>query len=177
MEEIWKDIAGYEGIYQVSNLGEVKSLSRTICSSRGSRIVKEKILKPGVDKDGYLFIRLCNNKNHKYFKVHFLVLNSFFVEKNESYNQIDHINNIKNDNRLVNLRWVTSSENCTLRNLKNNISKKYIGTSYHYPTKKWSARRTHNGNRIYLGLFNTQQEAFERVIKYDLENQIINRFI
>jgi hypothetical protein len=98
--EIWKDIIGYEGLYQVSNLGRIKSFHNG-----------EKILKCKTDKDGYLEVTLCANGNHKYMRVHRVVLNAFNPLTNENEFQVNHKNGVKNDNRIENLEWVTYSEN------------------------------------------------------------------
>jgi hypothetical protein len=98
MEEIWKDIPGFLD-YQVSNLGRVKSFKSK----------KEKILRPFYTNEGYLQVGLiqCGRKNLKY--VHRLVLWAF--EGHPKGRQCDHINRVRDDNRLDNLRWVTRKQN------------------------------------------------------------------
>ena len=78
-KEKWRDIAGYEGLYQVSNLGRVKSLERIVTRKNGRKIsVKERILKPATRPDGYLQVVLCDNSDKKKaFKVHRLVCEAF----------------------------------------------------------------------------------------------------
>lgn len=104
MNEIWKDITGYEGKYQVSNLGNVKSLNY-----RGNG--KERILKPRpVSSTGYLAVTLSNSDTQKTLKVHRLVAQAF-IENPNNKPCVDHINTNKTDNRADNLRWVTRKEN------------------------------------------------------------------
>lgn len=112
MEEVWKDIKGYEGWYQVSNLGQVKRLKKVHFNHGKENIVeREHILTPTTDKNGYLVVILSNKgENRKHVKVHRLVAEAF-IENTENKPQVDHINRIRNDNRVENLRWVTNSEN------------------------------------------------------------------
>ena len=102
-KEIWRDIEGYEGLYQVSDQGRVKSLER-----KGRR--KERVLKPGLDKDGYLFVNLWAGGKQKNHKVHRLVCQAFH-ENPGNKPQVNHINEIKTDNRASNLEWCTYAEN------------------------------------------------------------------
>jgi sulfate adenylyltransferase subunit 1 (EFTu-like GTPase family) len=111
MEEIWKDVLGYEGFYQVSNLGNVKSCERIVKHFRGgNRILKEKLKSLTKDKDGYLRVCLCKYGKEKLISVHRLVCMSF-IENPENKNQVNHINGIKYDNKINNLEWSTSHEN------------------------------------------------------------------
>jgi hypothetical protein len=111
MQEIWKDIIGYEGLYQVSNFGRVKSCDKYVKHPKGGqKVLKEKIRTLACDKDGYCVVDLYKNGVGKMHKVHRLVANSF-IENNENKPQVNHINGIKKDNYLINLEWTTSSEN------------------------------------------------------------------
>jgi len=102
MEE-WRDIKGYEGLYQISNMGRVKTLAND--KSR-----KEKIRKLRKDKDGYLQLNFTQNKVKKTPKVHRLVAEAF-IPNPDNLSEVDHINRIKTDNRAVNLRWCTHQQN------------------------------------------------------------------
>ena len=92
--EVWKDIDEYEGLYQVSNLGRVKSIGYK----------KERILKPGRDKDGYLFVSLCKNHKIKYCRIHRLVALTFIPNPN-NLPEVNHKDEDKTNNRVKNLEW------------------------------------------------------------------------
>ena len=105
MEE-WKAIKGYEGLYEVSNLGRVKSISYTNQYGTFDRVV---ILK-GWICEGYPCVQLTKNNEKKTFKIHRLVAETFISNPN-NLPEVDHINTIRDDNRVENLRWVTPKEN------------------------------------------------------------------
>ena len=96
--EVWKDIKGYEGLYQVSNLGRIKSIRRNI------------IMKVRKDKYGYYQLGLTKNKEQKTFKAHRLVAETFIPNHN-NLPEINHKDEDKTNNRVENLEWCTSQEN------------------------------------------------------------------
>ena len=105
--EVWKDITGYEGLYQVSSLGRVKSLERFKLDGRRCA---ERIMKPSADLGGYLSCELCNDGRGKRFLIHRLVAEAF-LQNPDNKREVNHINGIKSDNSIENLEWSTSSEN------------------------------------------------------------------
>lgn len=111
--EIFKDIPEYEKVYQVSNLGNVKSLTRP-----GA---KEKLLKGEIDQYGYIRISLTKNGKTKKYKVHRLVMMTFNNTTDSSL-QINHIDGNKKNNKLENLEWCTASYN-TRHSYINNLNK------------------------------------------------------
>lgn len=148
MQEIWKDIKGYEGLYQVSNLGRIKSLPRDTNNQYKNGL----IMKP-YNCLGYLKIQLRKNGNYKWFCVHRLVAMAFLKNYNSKL-QVNHKNGNKDDNNLENLEMVTASENQlhsyrVLKNIpsmKNRFGNKHVAAKAIYQfdknnifIKKWSS--------------------------------------
>ena len=108
--EVWKDVVGYEGLYQVSNIGNVRSLDKYVLN-RGKYpvLLKGRIMKPS-SSSGYWMLVLYKNGKGKNLKIHRLMAKSFLPNK-ENKECINHKNGIKTDNNLENLEWCTISEN------------------------------------------------------------------
>ena len=110
MIEIWKDISGYEGLYQVSNLGRVKSLEKWVQNHGKLQHHPEKIKKLCIKPNGYLTLQLYKDNKPKNCHVHRLVAEAFLPNP-DNKSTVNHINGDKQDNRAANLEWSTYTEN------------------------------------------------------------------
>lgn len=161
---LWRPVVGFEGYYEVSNSGEIMSLERTIIVSGHSRRLKEKVLKPKINNDGYVHVQLSKNSLYSTFTVHRLVAEAF-LEMPDDKNFVNHINGNKLDNNVDNLEWVTRSENmrhavrlglCSKRNRRIRVLDKCTGAKYDsikeaattYNIKYHTLRKYLNGKRI-----------------------------
>lgn len=158
MEEIWKDIPDYEGLYQVSNLGKVKSLKRKVTRNDGVvQLIREKILKKTLSKDGYYVQSLSLNGEHIKYKIHQLVAMAFLNHKPNGFKLVvDHIDNDKLNNRVDNLQIITNRENI-IKSKKNKTG--FTGISYRKDVNKYQAKIRLKNKRLYLGYFETAEEA------------------
>jgi len=157
--EVWKDIPEYEGLYQVSNLGRVKSLPKEWIAGKGVVLKhKGKILKSRTNSSGYMLVNLWINGNIKTYQIHQLVAMAFLNHKpNGNELVIDHINDNKLDNRVENLQIVTNRFNCFKTQGK--YSSKYKGVYWNKQRNKWQSYISINGKLKHLGLFKCELEA------------------
>lgn len=137
--EIWKDVAGYEGVYQVSNFGNVKSLDKVIFNKGSKKYnnIKGKILSQNkTNGNGYKIVSLNHNGNSKNHYIHRLVLTSF-VENTNNYNYINHKDENKSNNHVSNLEWCTckynnnygtSRERIRLKLINNKLTSKKVSS-------------------------------------------------
>lgn len=144
--EIWKDYKDYEGLYQASNLGRMRSLDRWVKSKSGSvRFYKGRILKPYTDKDGYLLVGLWKNNKHKTYKVHRLVAETFLPNP-DNLPQVNHKDENPLNNNVNNLEWCNSKYNCNFGTRIERISKRRSKTVLQYDLegnfiKEWQSTR------------------------------------
>lgn len=145
MEE-WKRIDGFHGYYEVSDLGRVRS---------NNRLSKNRILRQKLAKNGYCQVGLQDGSKITWRLVSRLVYQTF---KGKTDLQIDHINEIKTDNRLVNLQALSQTDN-NIKGKRHNKTSKYPGV-YLYQGKKWKAQVGRNGKKISLGYFDKEEDAY-----------------
>lgn len=121
LHETWKPIEGYEKLYEVSNFGRVKSLSRIKIDKNGNKhITLERILKQQNNNRGYLKVRLCKNSKYTDCFVHRIVANAF-IDKPFEDCEVNHKDEDKTNNYAYNLEWVSHKYNMNFGNVKNKI--------------------------------------------------------
>jgi hypothetical protein len=155
--EKWIDIKGFEGYYQISDLGRIRSVDRYVNSPNGRRISKGSLLNPSKLKSGYISTRLYKNGKGKTYTVHKLSIMSFLNIESDRENHIDHINFDKSDNRLSNLRVISARENTS--RVKRGSSSKYVGVYFMKSRSKWDARIKFLGKVKHLGYFDDEYQA------------------
>ena len=153
--EEWKDVVDYEGLYAISNLGRVKNINRN------------RIIDGCDDGRGYKITCLTKGVKVTSIRIHILVAKAFLGHiGNDRCVVVDHINEIKHDNRLSNLQVISSREN-TSRSKKRGTSK-YAGVSWCKRGNKWKAGLRINGKQVHLGYFHDElvaSEAYKNKLK------------
>jgi hypothetical protein len=176
--EIWKDIQGYDGYYQVSNFGRIKSLSRLVWNGFSSHLTKDKIRKSVISKDGYTYVKILFNKKSMKFRVHRLVALHFIDNPNNKL-EVNHIDSIRLNNNVKNLEWVSKSENQCHSKINKKTTSKYVGVclNKNFKTNVWISQIRINNKNIYLGIFKTEEEAYQARCDYEKNNNIENKYL
>lgn len=175
MNEIFKDIKGYEGMYQISNLGRVKSLARMVIK-RVDFIQprKERIRKLSLSASGYFSVVLCKNKIFSSMRINRLVA-SAFIPNPDNKKEVNHIDSDKTNNNVNNLEWTTRRENVSHGKLRGKKSSKYIGVTYRKLRKRWEVSIQIDGKREYLGGYKIETDAYQAylnaLMKYGIKNK------
>jgi hypothetical protein len=173
VSEEWRTIEGWEGWYEVSNLGRVRSLDRTIrqlnrWGSYNHRFQKGMVLKPGLDSYGYPQVSLHYNGYSERPLVHHLVLKTFGRAR-RAREEADHKNGNRRDNRLRNLRWVIKPDNGRNRHHVRNKTG-FIGVSINprpnSPNPYWAAARDKHGKKVFLGMHPSAEAASAAYLAY-----------
>ena len=134
--EFWRDIEGYEGLYQVSNYGRVKSLGRVVAWKNTTRTIKEKILRQQCSNNR-LYVRLCDNEQN-WFEVHRLVATAF-IPNPRGYDVVHHIDHNPRNNRVENLIWMDGSEHHAMHNVEDKSKTVYQYTMDGELVKVWDS--------------------------------------
>lgn len=161
--EIYKDVLGFEGLYKVSNFGNVLIL-RT-----------NRLMKPDVDNRGYYIYGLSINGKQKKIKAHRLVYFTFNECADKSL-QINHLDRVKTNNKLSNLELVNTRENSTHREIGKAKSSKYTGVSWGKRENKWRATIMINKHQKYLGVYTCEAAAHLAYLKALKQLNVTNKY-
>ncbi len=156
MEE-YRKIEGYE--YSISNLGKVRN-------DKTGRIKKA-----SSNLDGYLLVGLHKEGKKKTHRIHRLIAIAF-LENPDNLPDVDHINQIKSDNRIENLRWCSCSNNMRNIKKKEGCSSNYRGVNWYKKINKWQAQIIINGKKKGLGYYETEEEAYSVWCAFVYENNL-----
>lgn len=158
--EEWRDVPNYEGYYQVSNLGNVRSLDRVVFSSKNNGRfdrLKGRQLKYCIGRNGYAAVKFCKNGKKKQLQIHQLVAMAFLGHKPCGFELVvDHINGVKIDNRAINLQVISNKENTSKD--KSGYSSEYVGV-IRVANNIWSAQIVIRGTCHHLGNFKDELAA------------------
>lgn len=164
--EIWKDIPEYEGLYQASTLGNIKSLNY-------NHTKKEKLLKGFFNHNNYLQVNLHKKGKQKTLRINQLIAITFLGHKRCGMKLVvNHKNFIRTDNRVENLEIITSRENTNQKHIKS--TSKYVGVYWDKERKKWRTSIILNKKRIELGRFEKEidaHNAYQNKLK-EINNQL-----
>ena len=161
-KEIWKDIPNYEGIYQVSSFGRVKSLEIKNLNKLGvERTLKEKIRKTPQNKRGYKSVMLRKNGKYTSFPVHKLVAIVFLNHKPCGMKLVvDHIDNDNTNNKVENLQVISNRENVSKGFKLRFKTSMFTGVSWSIKAKKWRAAFGNNGKYYHIGYYKCEFKAY-----------------
>ena len=164
--EVWKDIIDYEGLYQVSNLGRVKSVDRIVNNDKKKYKLKGILLSKCISKKGYYIVSLCKNSKSKTFLVHRLVSNAF-IKNNLNKPCVNHIDGVKTNNKVSNLEWCTYKENTqhALKNKLMNINHMYVINKKSYKDVYILYKKEVLSQREIAERYNVNQSTICRIIK------------
>lgn len=176
MVEVWKSIPDFPN-YIISNFGIVKRIERTLIRRGFLYKLPEKIMKPYNGFGDYLVIQLKNENHIKSFLIHRLVAKAF-IKNPRNLEYVNHVDNDKFNNHVLNLEWVTKRENaCHATKLHSTFSSKFTGVAFHQKSKKWYASIRYGGKSRSLGYYDTEQIAYDARCKFEKEHGILNKYL
>lgn len=156
--ERWRDVNGFEGLYQVSNKGRVKSVERLINYSDDRIYQYQSVIKKTSFNKGYVYVNLSKNSVSKSYKIHRLVAEAF-IPNPDNKPQVEHIDTHRDNNYVWNLRWVTPKEN------QNNV----------LTIKHLSESQKGEKNKLY-GKYGKEHHSSKPVLQYDLDGNFIREW-
>lgn len=155
-DEQWRPVVGYEGIYEVSDHGRVRSLDRF---NHIGRRYRGRVLRPSTDRGGYQRVVLSQNGNCKTAKIHSLVLEAFVGPRPDGLH-VCHGDSNPANNHLSNLRYATQSENQGRdANLHHNYTSRFNGVAWKKRNSKWEVRARIGGKKKHIGYFHCERDA------------------
>ena len=159
MKEIWRDIKGYEGLYQISSYGRVKSLERTVWNGKGYYKKSEKIRKGYDNGDGYLYVNLCKEGKRKQYRINRLVAMAFIPNPN-NLPEVNHKDKIRTNNNIENLEWCTKQYNVEYSLAKAVIGiNKVSGLILEFPSQMEASRQTGTNQGHIWGCCNGRRKS------------------
>lgn len=175
--ELWYDVIGYEGYYQISSHGRIKALSRVVDREGYKRILPEAIRKQSIGKRGYYIVDLRSGDNvHKTKTVHRLIAIQF-IPNPDNKPHVNHIDGNPLNNAIDNLEWTNNRENTSHGRQTKNKTSGYIGVGWDKWAGKWKSQIYYKGKSIHLGSFVNELDAYEARLKFERENGISNKYI
>ena len=150
--------------YAISNLCNVKNLTTN------------RILKPQIDRYGYVYVALANKGFNKKKKVHRLMA-EIFVKNPQNKKEVNHKDGNPKNNLAENLEWVTHFENQSHKVKFWNRTSEYLGVSFYKQTNKWKSQIQYNKKKIALGYYNTEIEAYQARVNFEKEHNIANKYL
>lgn len=179
MEEIWKDIVGYEGLYQVSNLGRVKSLCRVEIRKDGRlNPIPEKILGVHTNGAGHLKTNLSKNNTRKKLYIHRLLAEAFIPNPHQ-FSTVNHKDGNRSNNTEENIEWCSQRENVTHgQQRRKDKTSRFPGIHLNKRNthKKWKAMLFVNGKANFIGNFYSEEEANEAYQKALIDFEVNNKY-
>ncbi len=179
--EEWRNIDDFEGLYEISNYGRVKSLSRMVVMTNPHRIryTEERIMKHHIANHGYPVVNFTVNKKGRQLCVHVMVANAFIKIIDENANQVNHKDLDKNNPFFLNLERVSGRENVAHQLLTRKKSSKFHGVVHivrDNRSPKWRASLCMNGGNKCIGFFDTEDEASDAYQNALIEHGIENKY-
>ena len=159
MIEHWKTIPEFNGIYSISSFGRLRSADRYVQGAQGMRIQKGRTHTMAKTINGYVLAQLQSGGVKKKVMIHRLVLEAFGPSRPSDKHECDHINRVRHDNHIENLRWYTRQQNNFNVSLGKNNNSGITGVSWHEARGKWRAHIMLDYKQKHLGLFSTKIAA------------------